>query len=275
MFPLKLHGSSVWACFVAACVAWSGMLPCSVSAQAAPVQVAVAANFAAPAKRIAQDFERQSGHKVSLAFGATGSLYAQIRNGAPFAVFLAADEQTPARLEREGLAVAGTRLTYATGRLVLWSKKSGGLDSQVLRSGRFDKLALANPRLAPYGAAAMQTLRSLGLAETVAPKVVEGSSIAQVYQFVASGNADLGFVALSQVLGEGQVRDGQGHDGQAGDRQVREGSAWRVPAHLHDPIRQDAVLLKTGAGHAGAQAFLAYLHGPAAQAVIRAAGYER
>jgi molybdate transport system substrate-binding protein len=266
MSPLKLHGPSVWACFVAAGVALSGvLLPRPSIAQAAPVQVAVAANFAAPAKRIAQDFERQSGHKVTLAFGSTGSLYAQIRNGAPFAVFLSADEHTPARLEREGLAVSGTRLTYATGRLVLWSKKSGRLDEQVLRSGRFDKIALANPRLAPYGAAALQTLRSLGLAEAVAPKTVEGSSIAQVYQFVASGNADLGFVALSQVLSEGQASDGQ----------VREGSAWLVPAHLHEPIRQDAVLLKAGAGHAGAQAFLAYLRGDAAQTLIRAAGYER
>jgi molybdate transport system substrate-binding protein len=266
MSPLKLHGPSVWACFVAAGVALSGfLLPRSVSAQAAPVQIAVAANFAASAKRIAQDFERQSGHKVTLAFGSTGSLYAQIRNGAPFAVFLAADEHAPARLEREGLAVSGTRLTYATGRLVLWSKKGGRLDEQVLRSGRFDKIALANPRLAPYGAAALQTLRSLALAEAVAPKTVEGSSIAQVYQFVASGNADLGFVALSQVLSEGQASDGQ----------VREGSAWLVPAHLHEPIRQEAVLLKAGAGHAGAQAFLAYLRGDAAQALIRAAGYER
>jgi molybdate transport system substrate-binding protein len=271
MSPLKLHGPSVWACFVAAGVALSGvLLPRPSIAQAAPVQVAVAANFAAPAKRIAQDFERQSGHKVTLAFGSTGSLYAQIRNGAPFAVFLAADEHTPARLEREGLAVSGTRLTYATGRLVLWSKKGGRLDEQVLRSGRFDKLALANPRLAPYGAAALQTLRSLGLTEAVAPKTVEGSSIAQVYQFVASGNADLGFVALSQVLGEGQASGGQ-----AREVQVRDGSAWLVPAQLHEPIRQDAVLLKAGAGHAGAQAFLAYLRGDAAQTLIRAAGYER
>lgn len=271
MFPIKLHGPSVWACCVAAGVALSGfLLPRPSIAQAAPVQVAVAANFAAPAKRIAQDFERQSGHKVTLALGSTGSLYAQIRNGAPFAVFLAADEQAPARLEREGLAVSGTRLTYATGRLVLWSKKSGRLDEQVLRNGRFDKIALANPRLAPYGAAALQTLRSLGLAEAVAPKTVEGSSIAQVYQFVASGNADLGFVALSQVLGEGRVSGGQ-----AREVQVRDGSAWLVPAQLHEPIRQDAVLLKAGAGHAGAQAFLAYLRGDAAQALIRAAGYER
>ncbi len=257
----RLHRLRAWAFKCVSALALAGLWPAlAAAANTAPVQVAVAANFAAPAKRIAQAFERHSGHKVLLSFGATGSLYAQISNGAPFAVFLAADQQTPAQLEREGLAVSGTRLTYATGRLVLWSKKSGGLDGQVLRSGRFDKLALANPRLAPYGAAALQTLRSLGLAETVAPKVVEGSNIAQVYQFVASGNADLGFVALSQVLSDGQIR---------------EGSAWMVPAHLHDPIRQDAVLLKTGAGHAGAQAFLAYLHGPATQAVIRAAGYER
>ena len=257
------HSLRVWSLRWFTGLALTGLWPATVqgaATSAPPVQIAVAANFAAPAKRIAQDFERHSGHKVLLSLGATGSLYAQIKNGAPFAVFLSADAQTPAELEREGLAVAGTRSTYATGRLVLWSKKSGGLDGQVLRSGRFDKLALASARLAPYGAAAQQTLRSLSLAEAVAPKIVEASNIAQVYQFVASGNADLGFVALSQVLSEGKIR---------------EGSVWPVPAHLHEPIVQDAVLLKAGAGHAGAQAFLAYLQSEPAQAVIRAAGYER
>lgn len=230
-------------------------------ALAAEVTVAVAANFTAPMQVIAQDFERASGHKVVLALGATGQLYAQIRNGAPFAILLSADNETPTKLENEGLAVAGSRFTYATGRLVLWSKRPGFVDAQgeVLRSGQFARIAIANPKLAPYGAAAMDALTRMGLRERTAPKLVEGSNITQAFQFVASGNAQLGFVALSQVLENGQLR---------------EGSAWVVPATLHAPILQDAVLLLPGKNQPAAAALLHYLQSDQAKAVIRAFGYE-
>jgi molybdate transport system substrate-binding protein len=227
---------------------------------AAELRVAVAANFAAPMKQIAQDFERQTGHRLNLSLGATGQFYAQIRNGAPFAVLLAADYETPRKLEQEGLAVAGSRFTYATGKLVLWSKKPGLVDAQgaVLHSGKFDKLAIANPKLSPYGAATLQTLDKLGLRERLAAKTVEGTSITQAFQFVASGNASLGFVALSQVQENGQIK---------------EGSAWVVPAAMHAPIQQDAVLLNPGKNNAAARALLTYLQGDQAKQVIRAFGY--
>jgi molybdate transport system substrate-binding protein len=234
-------------------------LPSQVAA--AEVTVAVAANFAAPMKAIAQDFERASGHKVVLAFGATGQLYAQIRNGAPFAILLAADNETPAKLEREGLAVPGSRFTYATGRLVLWSAQPGLVDAHgtVLRNGQFARIAIANPKLAPYGAAALETLANMGLRERTVPNLVEGSNITQAFQFVASGNAQLGFVALSQVLENGQLRGG---------------SAWVVPSSLHAPILQDAVLLLPGKDQPAAAALLKYLQSDKAKAVLRAFGYE-
>lgn len=227
---------------------------------AGEVQVAVAANFAAPMKRIAADFERATGHKAQIAFGATGKFYAQIRNGAPFEVFLAADDATPARLESEDLVVAGSRFTYATGTLVLWSPRPGFVDAEgaVLRQGRFNKLAIANPKLAPYGAAAVETLTRLKLLDAVEPKFVQGENIAQTYQFVASGNAELGFVALSQVMQGGRLQTG---------------SAWTVPAELHAPIRQDAVLLKRGERNPAAAALLDYLKLPAVKALIRGFGY--
>lgn len=231
-------------------------------AAASDLTVAVAANFAPPMKVIAQDFERETGHKISLSFGATGQFYAQIKNGAPFAAFLAADDETPLKLEKEGFGVAGSRFTYATGRLVLWSKAPQLVDAKadVLRSGSFDRLAIANPKIAPYGAAAMQALERMGLAQALGPKLVQGENIAQAYQFVASGNATLGFVALSQVSLDGKIR---------------EGSAWIVPASLHDPIRQDAILLQAGRDLASAQSLLRYLQSDKARAVIRAFGYER
>jgi molybdate transport system substrate-binding protein len=227
--------------------------------EAADVKVAVAANFAAPMKVIAQDFERVTGHKVHLAFGATGTFHAQIKNGAPFDVLLAADESTPSQLEREGLAVAGSRHTYAVGRLVLWSRQPGLVDAQgeVLRSKSFKRLALANPKLAPYGAAAWQVLQGLGLSDQVA--LVEAAHIGQVFQFVDSGNAELGFVAMSQVFEQGKLRSG---------------SAWVVPARLHAPLRQDLVLLTHGRHKPAAQAFVNHLRGGKAKAVIQAFGYE-
>jgi len=236
---------------VACLLAWSS--------QAAEVKVAVAANFAAPMKVIAQDFERETGHKVHLAFGATGTFHAQIKNGAPFDVLLAADESTPSQLEKEGLAVAGSRQTYAIGRLVLWSPQASLVDArgEVLRSKSFKRLALANPKLAPYGAAALQVLQGLGLSDKL--PVVEAAHIGQVFQFVTSGNAELGFVAMSQVFENGKLRSG---------------SAWVVPARLHAPLRQDAVLLKLGRHNPAAQALLKHLRSDKTQALIRAFGYD-
>jgi len=241
-------------------VVLAGLLLGTAAARADEVLVAVAANFAGPMARIAQDFRAGTGHTARLSLGATGRFYSQVVAGAPFDVLLAADDETPARLAAEGHAVPGSRFTYAVGRLVLWSADPGLVDDEgaVLASGRFRHLAVANPKLAPYGRAAMQVLQARGLAGALAPRLVTAESIAQAHQFVASGNAELGFVALSQV---------------AAPDQPRTGSTWRVPPQLHAPIRQDAVLLRPGLGKPAAQALLAYLKGPAAQAVIRAHGY--
>jgi molybdate transport system substrate-binding protein len=230
------------------------------ASSAAEVSVAVASNFTAPMQKIAQAFVADTGHKALLAFGATGGFYAQIKNGAPFQILLAADNETPARLEKEGLGVAGARFTYAIGKLVLWSKHPRLVDDkgEVLRQGGFDKLALANPKLAPYGAAAMETITKLGLLAQLKPKFVEGANIGQTYQFVASENAALGFVALSQVFAEGRLT---------------QGSAWVVPASFHAPIQQDAVLLNTGKDNPAATALMAYLQGDKARTIIRAYGY--
>lgn len=232
-----------------------------VAAHAETVQVAVAANFTAPMQQIAAAFEQDTGHRAVLSFGATGKFYSQISNGAPFEVLLAADDETPARMEREGLAVANSRFTYAIGRLALWSANSVFVDSQgeVLKKGGFAHLALANPKLAPYGAAAMEVMTGLGLAGPLQPRFVMGENIAQTYQFVHSGNAELGFVALSQVYQDGKLSGG---------------SAWIVPARLHAPIRQDAALLKKGKGNAAAGALLKYLGGDRARAIIRVYGYD-
>ena len=224
------------------------------------VLVAVAANFAAPMKLIAADFEKDSGHKAKLALGATGAFYAQIKNGAPFQVFLSADDETPAKLVQESLAEAPSQFTYAIGGLVLWSAKPGFIDGrgEVLKTAPFAKLALANPKTAPYGRAAIETLTKLGLLKSLEAKFVQGENIAQAYQFVMTGNAELGFVALSQVMKDGVLA---------------EGSAWLVPAELHEPIRQDAVLLKAARNNAAALALLQYLKSDKAKAVIRAFGY--
>ena len=228
---------------------------------AGEVSVAVASNFMAPMKIIAQAFERETGHKAILSFGSTGQFYAQIKNGAPFAVLLAADDETPARLEREGVAVPGTRFTYATGKLVLWSKKADLVDAkgEILTTGKFDKLALANPKLAPYGAAAMQVLETMNLTKQLGPKLVEASNIGQTFQFVSSGNAALGFVALSQVFENGKLK---------------EGSGWVVPSNLYSPIKQDAVLLTSGKANLAAQALLQYLRSDKAKAIIVSFGYD-
>jgi molybdate transport system substrate-binding protein len=231
------------------------------AAHAAEVQVAVAANFSAPARRIAAEFEKDTGHRAVLTMGATGKFYAQIRNGAPFEVLLAADDTTPEKLTREGAAVVDSRFTYAIGRLALWSAQPGLVDNkgEVLAKGAFKHLALANPKLAPYGAAAVETLRSLKLLDGLQPRLVQGENIAQTYQFVSTGNAELGFVALSQVTSDGQPPAG---------------SLWIVPAHLHQPIRQDAVLLTPAQARPAALAWLGYLRGEKARALIKGFGYE-
>lgn len=242
-------------------IALAALLFAASLAHADEVQVAVAANFTAPAQKIAAQFEKDTGHVAKLSFGATGKFYAQITNGAPFEVLLSADDETPAKLEKEGQAAPGTRFTYAIGTLVLWSAQPGAVDAQgaVLKSGQFERLSIANPKTAPYGAAAIETMKALGVLDAVTPKLVQGENIAQAYQFVATGNAPLGFVALSQVFEDGALKGG---------------SAWIVPAKLHQPIRQDAVVLAKGAANPAAKAWLAYLKSEKALAVIRAYGYQ-
>lgn len=230
-------------------------------ARAEQVNVAVAANFTAPMNVIAAEFAKDTGHEARLAFGSSGKFYAQIRNGAPFQVFLSADDAKPVKLEEEGMTVAGSRFTYAIGTLALWSAQPGLVDDKagVLKRGAYNKLAMANPKLAPYGAAAMEVLDGMGLRAAVEPKLVQGENIAQTYQFVLSGNADLGFIALSQVMKDGEISSG---------------SAWIVPGSLHQPIRQDAVILSSGRGNAAAAALMKYLQGDKAKAIIRSYGYD-
>ncbi len=225
-------------------------------APAVEIHVAVAANFTEPSKEIAQLFERKTGNKAVLSFGATGQFYTQITQAAPFAVFLSADQATPKKLADEGLGVADTLFTYAVGKLVLFSKDAALVKGeQTLRDGKFNKIALADPKTAPYGAAAIETMKALGVYDALAGKIVQGSNINQTFQFVDTGNAELGFVALSQVI------------------KRSDGSRWLVAANLYVPIRQDAVLIKSAAGNEAARAFLAFLKGPEAGAVIEKYGY--
>jgi molybdate transport system substrate-binding protein len=239
-------------------VAAGGVALAPVTAWAADTSVAVAANFTEPAKEIAAAFKARTGHTASLSFGSSGQFYAQMSHGAPYEVFLSADADRPQAAEHDGLGVAGTRFTYAVGRLVLFSKTPGLVDGQgaVLKSGKFAKLSIADPAAAPYGTAAVQTLTKLGLYDALKPKIVQGSSIAQAYQFVDTGAAELGFVALSQVIN------------------VPGGSRWTVPAADHAPIEQQAILLKPGLDSTAAKTFLAFLKGPQAVAIIKKYGYE-
>ena len=234
----------------------------STAAQAETVQVAVASNFAGAMAMIATSFEKDTGHKAQVSTGATGKFYAQIKNGAPFEVLLAADDTTPAKLEHDGLAVPGARFTYAVGKLALWSAKPNFVDSEgnILKQGQFAHISLANPKTAPYGAAAMDVMRHLDVLKTLEPKFVQGENIAQTQQFIATGNAELGFVALAQVYKDGRLGAG---------------SAWIVPASLHAPIRQDAVLLKRGADNAAAKALLQLLQSPNVKDLLRSYGYDR
>ncbi|MBC7726816.1 MAG: molybdate ABC transporter substrate-binding protein [Microbacteriaceae bacterium] len=266
----------------------STLLWLASAAQADAVTVAVAANFAGPMARIAEGFAAASGHTLKVSTGSTGKFYSQILAGAPFEVLIAADDETPKKLIAEGHAVAGSNFTYAIGQLVLWSAQPGYVDEQgaVLAAGKFNKLAIANPKLAPYGRAGMEVIKAKGLTEALAPKLVTGESIAQAYQFVSTGNAELGFVALSQVIGTAPP---PAHDARLAGPMPQTpqpprgpaavsglpvvGSYWRVPAHLYAEIRQDVVLLKPGEKSAAAAALLAYLKSAPAQALIQAYGY--
>ena len=239
----------LWALAVAA-------LGAVAPAHAGQTNVAVAANFIDAAKEIAQAFSEKTGDEAVLSFRSTGQLYTQISQGAPFEVFLAADDERPRKAIADGLAVPGSAFTYATGRIVLWSKDPQLVQgAATLERGRFEKIAIANPVGAPYGAAAVQAMRALGVYDRLEAKLVQGNNIAQTYQFVDTGNAELGFVALSQVAA------------------TTEGSRWIVPGDLYEPIRQDAVLLENGAGSAAARAFLEFLKGSEAAKIMARYGY--
>jgi molybdate transport system substrate-binding protein len=241
-----------------ALAAAAAALAAAAPAAAAETQVAVAANFTEPAKEIAAAFKAATGHTASLSFGSSGQFYTQLAHGAPYEVFLSADAERPKKAEQDGLGVPGTRFTYAVGRLVLYSRTPGLVDAKgaVLSGARFGKLSIADPTAAPYGAASVQAMRKLGVYDRLKPKIVMGSSITQAYQFVQTGAAELGFVALSQVIDEPG------------------GSRWLVPAGLHAPIDQQAILLYTGEKNPAAKAFLQFLKSPAALAIIKKYGYE-
>lgn len=227
---------------------------------AGEARIAVASNFAAPMKEILTAFETATNHTVRVSFGSTGKLYAQIKNGAPFEALLAADERRPMLLEEEGVAVPGSRFTYAIGTLVLWSARPDYVEDgpAVLREGVFKRLSLANPKLAPYGEASIQTMEALGVMDAIEPKLVRGENIAQAFQFIDTGNAELGFVALSQVMSDGEIARGSG---------------WVVPSDMHAPIKQDAVVLERGEDNPAVSELMAFMKGDEAKAVIRAFGY--
>ena len=241
-----------------ACVLAASTPTWALGAQA---QVAVAANFAEPIKAIAAVLEKTTGHTLKVTLGATGKLYAQIKNGAPFDVLLSADTATPEKLEKEGLGQPGSRFTYAKGKLVLWSAKVGRVDDkgQVLKAADLGKVAFANPKVAPYGAATVQTIDKLGMTAALTPKLVQGESIGQTYTFASTGNADVGFVAMSQVLEGGRLKSG---------------SMWVVPQELYSPIRQDAVVMQKSASNEAAQALMKLLKSPNIKDLIRSYGYE-
>jgi molybdate transport system substrate-binding protein len=237
------------------------LVTAAIAARADEVQVAVAANFTAPMQEIATAFEAASGHKVLASFGSTGKFYSQIKNGAPFQVLLAADRETPAKLMQEGAAVAGSDFTYAIGKLVLWSAQADFVDQQgkVLKTGKFEHLSIANPKLAPYGAAGVEVMKGLGVFAAIEPKLVQADNIGQAFQFISTGNAQLGFVALSQVFKDGKITTG---------------SAWIVPEKLYKPIRQDAVVLTPGKDRPAVTALMQFLKGDQARAIIKAYGYQ-
>lgn len=228
----------------------------ATAAATAELKVAVAANFTDPMKAIAPLFEKTTGHKLVLSYGSTGQIFAQIKQAAPFEVFLAADKATPSKAVAEGHAVGGTQITYAVGKLALYSRTPDLVaGEETLRQSKFARLAIANPATAPYGAAAVDVMKALGVHKALEPKIVQGQNIGQTFQFVETGNAEVGFVALAQIA------------------RLTGGSRWVVPGTLHPPIEQDAVLLKTGEGNPAARAFLDFLKGREARTVIETFGY--
>ncbi|MDC7684453.1 molybdate ABC transporter substrate-binding protein [Asticcacaulis sp. BYS171W] len=231
--------------------------PAAAGGRTADVKVAVAANFTDTAKALGTAFEKKTGHKIVYTFGASGQFYAQIAHGAPFEVFLSADAERPQKLEADGLTVAGSRFVYAYGKLVLWSAdKRVDRRGLILAKGNFEKIAIADPAAAPYGIAAVETMKKMGLYDKLQPKIVKGSSISQTFTFVSTGAAEIGFIALSQA------------------KVAKGGSMWLVPESHYTPIDQQAVLLKTGAGNPAARAYLDFLKSPEAVRIIRAYGYE-
>ncbi|MCX7098798.1 MAG: molybdate ABC transporter substrate-binding protein [Methylococcales bacterium] len=237
------------------------LLAFSTAPFAATTLVAVAANFSKPMTEIAAEFEKATGHSAKLSFGSSGKFVSQIENGGPFEVLLSADEKGPETLAQSGLAVKESQFTYALGRLVLWSAKPGYVDGEgkILTTGGFKHLALADPKLAPYGAASVALIKKMGLFEKLQPLFVQGENIAQTYQFVSTGNAELGFVALSQVIDNGKISSGSG---------------WIIPSTEHAPIKQGAILLKKGAENPAATALMDYLKSAPAVTIIKKYGYD-
>lgn len=233
----------------------------TISASAADLHLAVAANFTAPMEQLKPLFEKASGHKLIISYGTVGKFYAQIKNGAPFELLISADDETPIRLEKDGLALPETRFTYAIGKLMLWSTKPGLVDAkgEVLKQAEFKRLAIASPKLAVYGAAGVEVMKKLGVYEQLQSKLVFGENISQTYQFVATANADLGFVALSQIYKNGSYAAG---------------SHWQVPANLYPQIRQDAVLLTRGKDNPAGRALLTFLKTQETKKIIRSYGYD-
>ncbi|MCP8937495.1 molybdate ABC transporter substrate-binding protein [Alsobacter sp. SYSU M60028] len=243
--------------YLSAVIAAVAALAAGPQARAAQANIAVAANFTDAAKEIATAFKAKTGHEAVLSFGSSAQLLTQISQHAPFDVFLSADEERPARAVADGLAIPESRFTYAVGKLVLWSRDPGLVKGEAtLRDGAFARLSIANPAAAPYGTAAIQVMKTLGVEQVLRPKIVQGGSIAQAFQFIDTANAELGFVALSQLTGR------------------KDGSRWLVPQALYAPIRQDAVLTGKGKDNEAARAFLAFLKGPEARAIIESYGYE-
>lgn len=236
------------------------LLSCQTS-WGATVLVAVAANFSKPMTEIAAEFEKATGHSAKLSFGSSGKFVSQLENGGPFEVFMSADVKGPQKLVQSGLAVPSSQFTYALGKLVLWSATPGYIDDQgkILTTGGFKHLALADPKLAPYGRAALDVLEKMGLMVKLQPLLVQGENIAQTYQFVSTANAELGFVALSQVIENGKIAKGSG---------------WIIPGNYYAPIRQNAVLMKKGAENPAAPALLNYLKSAPALAIIEKYGYD-
>ena len=233
----------------------------AINTQAAEISVAVAANFSSVLKDIAVEFQKDTGHQLAITPGATGKFYAQISNGAPFDVFLSADDETPRKLAQEGKAIAASQFTYAIGRLALWSPSPDLVDksADILKTDKFKYIAIANAKVAPYGQAAVQTMQKLGVLTKIEPRIVQGESIAQTYQFVSTGNAQLGFVAVSQIVENGKIKTG---------------SAWIVPEEMHEQLKQDAVVLQSCKHMTACQALMDYLKSEKVKKMMASYGYK-